>query len=479
MMTERRKPASRETEWWPVRPRIVMAMCVLALVSVMPAIAQEQTVTLAQCVEQALSAGPDIRISKATLGIAQTQYTAAAAANNLGLNGSLAANRSPATTGYSPYGTALQGVTLDTFQGSLSLSAPFSTAVSLSASHSITEASSPQQITTVSLGANTTVWDGYPGGQALATVQQAALALQGTQSSESSNQKNIIYQVKQAYYTLLGQQRQISILQQTLAQRQEEMKKTQALYDAQSANQIDLKQAQVNQVQAQLDLAKAQDTLEVNREQLSAVAGWPLDKVYAVAETQDLQVPALSVEDAVKTALANREDLRQLQLSLKSGEVSLALKKAQASPAVSLNTGVNVTEDWTASANQFAIKAGVSVQSPIIDPGSIGAEIQQAALQNDKLRIQQDQLAENIATSVKSAVYTLRDLLARVDLAAQSLDLAQSQYDLTRLQFDSGVSSNLDVLTASVALTTAQVNLAAARSAAQLAVLALQNAMGN
>ncbi len=121
----------------------------------------------------------------------------------------------------------------------------------------------------------------------------------------------------------------------------------------------------------------------------------------------------------------------------------------------------------------------MSVKAPVIDPGSIRGLVEQASFQNEKLRVQQDQLVATIKTSVKSAAYALRDLQARADLAAQSLDLAQSQYDLTKLQFDSGVSSNLDVLTASVALTTAQVNLAAARSAAQLGVLALQNAMGN
>ncbi len=281
-----------------------------------PAAAQAtgEVVTLAQCVEQVMASGPDMKISAATLSAARAQYVQAAAANGVGLNGTLSANRSPTTTGY------LQGVpvqsSLDTFQAGLDLNAPLSTAVSLSASHSITEESSPHQVTTVSVGANTTLWDGYPGGQALGAAQEAALALQVTQSSESANQKNAIYQVKQDYYTLLGQQGQIGILQQTLTQRQEELKKTQALIDAESASQIDLKQAQVNLVQAQLDLAKAQDTLEVDREQLSAVMGWPLDRVYTVAEVQGLQAPSVSVEDAVKTALANRQDLRQIQLNL-------------------------------------------------------------------------------------------------------------------------------------------------------------------
>jgi outer membrane protein TolC len=180
----------------------------------------------------------------------------------------------------------------------------------------------------------------------------------------------------------------------------------------------------------------------------------------------------------MKTAIANREDFRQIQLSLLSSDVSLALKKALAGPTVSVSTGVSWMQDWTTSNNRTTWHAGVSVQAPVIDAGSLGAQVREATLQKEKLRVQQGQLASAIATSVKSAVYTLQDLLSRVELARQSLDLAQVQYELDEAQFANGVISHLDVLTASVALTTARVNMAAAQSSAQLGVLALQSAMG-
>jgi outer membrane protein len=120
----------------------------------------------------------------------------------------------------------------------------------------------------------------------------------------------------------------------------------------------------------------------------------------------------------------------------------------------------------------------VNVAAPIYDAGSIDAQVRQAAMQKDSYTLQQQQLASSIATDVKNALYSLRDLIGRVELAQESLGLAQSQYDLASLQYDSGVNSNLDVLTASVALTTARVNEGKARSDAQLGVLALQNTMG-
>jgi outer membrane protein len=466
-------------------PRGSLALGILVLIVVFflaPAYAgfaqSEPVVTLEQCVTQAGATGPDMKLSAANLAIAQAQYATAAAANAFGLDGTASANHQGA-----PYNTRILSagsttVAQDSAQAGATVTLPLSTSLGVSAGHTITEESSPDQITAVSLSLNTTVWDGYAGGSKRAAVQQAALSLQVTQSSEDANRKTIIYSVKQAYYTLLGQQQQLGIFTKTLTQREQEMKKTQALLGAQSASQIDLKQAQVNLMQAQLDLAKAQRGVEVTREQLSALIGWPLDRTYSVAEVTDVPVPATDVNQAVSTALAQRNDFKQLALNLSSGRIALALAKGQATPTVKATGSVTYSRDWLFQTDRATWSAGLSVAAPIVDAGSNAAQVEQAAQANGKLQVQQAQLAASIATSVKNALYNVTDLTARVELAKQSLDLAQAQYDLTQLQFDTGVSSNLDVLTASVALTTAQVALATARNSAQLAVLALQSVMG-
>jgi outer membrane protein TolC len=440
--------------------------------------APAQVMTLSQLVDQALSGGPGILISKATVAIAQAQYTQAASANSLGLTGNASATHQGA-----PYDTRLLALgqsafAQDTGQLGLALTAPRSTSVNVSAGHTLTEATPLAHSSNLSVSASTNLWDGYPGGSNLAATRKAALSLQGTQSTEETNRKTIIYQVKQAYYTLLAAQRQLAIFQDTLAQRQQESVKTQALLDAHSANQIDLKQAQVNQKQAELDLSLAQGSLEVDREKLSGLVGWPLDKAYAVAEVGDLPLQGLEVGAAITRALSERSDMRQLVLSQASTEIDLALSKGKATPAVKASSGLTYTHDWSRSTDVYSWNAGLNVASPIYDAGSIDAQIKQAASQKDSYTLQQRQLASSIATDVKNALYSLRDLIGRVELAQASLDLAQNQYDLASLQYNSGVNSNLDVLTASVALTTARVNEAKARSDAQLGLLALQNVMG-
>jgi outer membrane protein TolC len=442
--------------------------------------AAPETITLTQFVDQALAAGPDITLANAALGIAQAAYISSVAPNALGLKGTLSANQQSPLLYTFPNSAASPAPTGNaTANAGLTVSGPFGLSVDLSATQSIPE--DPNVAPTSQFGVNASLfpWDGYPGGSSLANTRQAALTFQGAQLTQDSKKKSTVYSVKQSYYTLLAQQRQLRILQSTLAQRQEEMKKTQALFDAQSANQIDLKQAQVNQRQAELDLLKAQDDLGVTREKLSALVGWPVDKEYVVAEVQDLPVPDLQLADAVKTALAQRADMKQLQLDAAAAQIALELKRGQTTPTLKVTGGVSWTRDWGRPSDSVSASAGVTVSAPVIDGGAGAAAVRQAELNAQSNSVSQAQLAASIATEIKNDLSSLRDLVARVELAQENLDLAQAQYDLTKVQFDSGVKANLDVLTASVALTTAQVSLAKARADAQLGVLALQDALGN
>jgi outer membrane protein len=331
----------------------------------------------------------------------------------------------------------------------------------------------------VSLTAKSTLWDGYPGGKGRAEVQKAQITLRGARVKDEANRKTIAYNVKQAYYTMLSTQLQLSVLQDTLAQRQQELARTQAQFDLGNATKIDLKQAQVNLRSAELDLSTAQKSLAVLRERLSALVGWPLDRQYAAAEVPDLPVPGLDIPQAIRTALGQRADLRKFELDRASDQLDLTLKKSQVSPTVSANGSYSWTRDWTTGEDSSDWSAGLQVSVPILDSGLTKAQVQQARLEIESLQIQEQKLAASITTDVKNAVYDVQNLLAASTLAAGNLDLAKDQYELATTQYDSGVLSTLDLLTASVALTTAQVNLAKSRSDVQLGVLALQNAMGD
>jgi outer membrane protein TolC len=437
-----------------------------------------ETVSLAQVLEAALGQGPDIRQSELQKEISRLQYDQAKARDGLSLKGTAGANRadvladSRSETPWNP-----RTKPSDTAQASLGLAFPLTT-VSVDANHRITETDPLAQSTSLSLSISRTIWDGYPGGQARASVQQAEIAMQSRALASESDRRDIALKVSQAYYAVLSAQRTLGLRQDAVGQREEELKKTQALYESGTAAAVELKQAEINLGTARLDLDSAGSSLRTARVKLSNLAGWPADRDYDVAEAEDPAVPSLDLAALVQTALSRRADLKQAALTVRTGEISLALKKAQSSPTISASGGATLSHAWDAKTDLATWSLGLQGSLPIVDAGLAAAQTAEAAKQNEISRLQQVSLAASIAASVEEAAASVRDLKGRVEIARASLQVAEMKSQLAVLQFQQGTGSQLDVLTASVNLSSARASLEKAGSDAQVAVLQLQNAIG-
>lgn len=437
-----------------------------------------ETVTLAQTIQAALLAGPDAKLAGLGLDAARAQYDQAVAKSRPTLDGSADLGHSPpASTGPGTFGS-------DSLQAGLSFALPKSmTNGSLSASHRITESTPIDNATGVSLEVNQTIWDGYgspiDGGRNAASLKQSGITMQVKELSAESSRQDIVSKIKQAYYALLSAQHEVAARRDALSQQQAQYTRTKALADSQLATSLELRQADINVRSAVLDLTAAEAALVASRRALSLAAGWPGDRVYAVAEAPDPVAPVLDIAALVATAMEKRVDVRQQKLNDESAAITLALRKAALSPTLNASGGFSLDMDWNpATPLRTDWSVSLNAQIPITDAGLTAAQVRETEIANETSRVQASQLAETITTEVTAAVTDLKDLLARVDLAAERRELAAAQRDLAQARLDQGVGSTLDLLAALVALTNADVSLSKARSDVQLGILRLQDAIG-
>ncbi len=440
-------------------------------------------VTLEECVAAAKSGAPGLKLAGIALDSARAALRQVQGANALTLG---------ATTGYSHQGdvpgvsqaaaasagSALPGGTGENIQAGLSLAGP-ATSVDLTGQHAIADESPVSQATTVSLSGSQTVFDGYPGGRASAAVRAADYTYQVAQVTYDSSLKSLVYQVKQAYYTLLGDQSTVQVREATVKQASDNVNYVQGLFGVQRATKLDVLQVQFTLNQAQLDLRSAENAVETDRKKLSLAIGWPLDKQYQVAEIAAPAVPSADPTAALTTAFENRPELRTLALNRASADVSLKLQKSQYSPVVSLTGSLDVGQNWTTNVNSGTFSAGVKIAlPPIYDAGQQSAKVQQASDQVSSFAVQDGQQRQSITIDVQSALFGVNDAQNRLDLAQLNVQQAQGQYDLEKARYAVGLRTTLDVLTAFSTLTTAQVGLVQARSNYALAILNLSNVMG-
>ena len=154
-----------------------------------------------------------------------------------------------------------------TISGSLVLSGP-STSLSLIGDQLLASVPPIGNYSQTVLGLNLaqTVWDGYPGGIAKATVQQGFLGLRNAELAADANQTTLLYQIKQAYYAMLSAQRNLAVFAQNLELQKSALEQEQTLYDLQQAEDVDLQTAKINEKSAEIDQRGGQQRLGLREE---------------------------------------------------------------------------------------------------------------------------------------------------------------------------------------------------------------------
>ncbi len=471
--------------------RLVTAL----LVIVAPALcvfAQESlpVITLQQILDAALANGDNYRILQGNLAVVRAQHAENISRNSLGLsasasagynaalydNGSLLSSKSTslgatsATQG-GAVGLGLAGPLTSVNLNVNPLSPPFGNTANLGNG-------AGDIMTGVDLSVSQFVWNGYPGGPTQATVDKSFLNLQGQELSTESGRLNLIYQVKQAYFAMFTAIQDLDSKRQILRQQNALLDQITAIYNMQQASAVDLKTAQINAHSADIDVRTAEHTLRLARIRLAILAAMPTDRQFTVAQPQEEQVPARSLNEAVSLALSRRVDLRLIELSRRSNAVDLVVARGMASPTVSVIGGVDMIIDNTANTYAGLANAGVKIAMPVLDAGAAQNLVDQSTRLDGVYQVQMSQLQKSITADVQDAWESMQLAREKVDLAQQAAENDDLLVDVYKVQSRNGTASTQDLLTASVNAANAHSAYVQAQSAAQLAVLQLLNVMG-
>lgn len=444
-----------------------------------PAPESAPALSLDDCLAASLVAAPGLKSAKLTLDTASAQITDTIGSNGLTLGES---------AGYFyqwPIGTASSASTSSSALGAngnnvkagLSLTGP---STSLGVSVQPEFPTTGGIATGLSASLSQVVYDGYPGGRPSGAVKQAQYSFQIAQVAYGATLESLSYQVKKDYYTLLGDQKSLIAKDATVKAAEIELSQMQGYLTAGRATNLDVLQFQVALRQAQLDLRSQQNTIDTDRKKLSLDVGWPLDKAYSISDVPSPGLPSLDPKQALETAYASRPELKTFDLDLAFANIDLSLQKSQFSPAVSVNGALSLAQDLSPDTlNGGTISLGATIALPPIYDGKQQASlVRQKANAIENYGVLREQERQSITIAVQNDLFSVKDASDRLDLAKETLDEDQGLYDLQRAKFRAGTASSVDVMTAFSNLAAAQVGLETAKSTYNLAILALNNDMG-
>ena len=167
--------------------------------------------------------------------------------------------------------------------------------------------------------------------------------------------------------------------------------------------------------------------------------------------------PQPEVTLSIEAALGERQEWKALESQIKAAEYQK--KASQDSRLPALRFDGNFAYVGTSSSTTLPTYTyQASVNLPLFTGGRIHAEIVRGDLEIRKLEQQRDDLRNQIALDVKTALLNLQSARNEVQVANLGVQLSKEEVDQARDRFKAGVANNIEVIQAQDSLSRANDN---------------------
>jgi outer membrane protein len=292
--------------------------------------------------------------------------------------------------------------------------------------------------------------------------QAARETANASKSDSLSTREQVILLVVSQY---IGTLRAVANVQAS----QSRVELAQALYDQAADVQkegvgtgIDTLRANVELQNEKQRLLEAQADRDTSLFGLSRLLNLDPRQVIELADSLSFfDTPQPEVVASIDSALAERQEWKSMQEQLKAAGLQKKASSESRLPRLDFNGNwAYLGGSSTTGIPTYNYEAAVTV--PLFTGGRIHAEVVRADLEIQKLQQQEDDLRNQIALDVKTALLNLDSARSQVTVANLGMQLSKEEVDQARDRFRAGVANNIEVIQAQDSLARANDNQIAA-----------------
>ncbi|HMB51747.1 MAG TPA: TolC family protein, partial [Thermoanaerobaculia bacterium] len=298
------------------------------------------------------------------------------------------------------------------------------------------------------------------------------LAVDAADAGVADRRIAIALAARLAYYEALLAAEQVEVQRQALAQAEDRLGQVDALFEAGTAAEFDVLTARVEVDNIRPDLIDAENRRRLSAQRLKRVVGLPpATEVELTADFVPLAPPP-TLDEAVEEALTARGDLEALRLTAEAQEQRVQRERRSNLPSVRFlaelrrqaSSDEALPDDLVQSSN-----AQVRVTVPLFQGGARKARVEQerAALDTNRLRLQQR--VEDVRLEVQEALLALDGARQAIEASEANVERAGRALEIAGVRFVNGLSTQVELNDAELAVTRARSNFAAARWAYSVA----------
>lgn len=305
----------------------------------------------------------------------------------------------------------------------------------------------------------------------------ASLGLKSKEESAKRAQETVFLHVSRAYYGLiLARENQHAVsaaIESALSHRDN----AKATFDEGLINRADYLSAEVRLAELEEQLITANHQIANASDALKFIVG--LEDDAFIVPTDSLE-PTRNIKDKINidNLKSTRSDLRAVELQTKAASRNLWMQRSGWVPHLNAFGTIewDASEAFRKDASHWAI--GFQLQWNLFEGFGKFGRSQQAAAQKEKAEVRYRQAKEQAKMQVRKAQRTVQSAEERIKVGRSAVEQAQESLRIAEERFGRGLERTSDLLDKEVALTNAKLRTLQAKHDLNVALSALDYALG-
>ena len=328
-----------------------------------------------------------------------------------------------------------------------------------------------------SLGLNSSITI-YNGGLLNLNKERASLLVESSKYQTESVINDISLMVVNYYLNVMLSRELLEIAEGNLSIMEQQLDRSQKLFDAGSIARADLVQAEANVAQEKKNLADAKIEVEralFNLATLLQLPDYREFDVEIVNVPDDISLGLYDLEEVVQTAYAQQPAVKKAETDLEVATTDIEIAETGFKPTITgtYNLGTNYaeyfnkgleTEAWLSQWHDNITNVfGLSVNIPIFEKFNNKLNVQKAKISESLAQHTKEQQKQIIRENVQEAYFNANSSYQAFEAAKESVRSSEISADFAQRSFEAGKINIYDLNIAQNNLVTAQSQMAQAK----------------
>lgn len=282
-------------------------------------------------------------------------------------------------------------------------------------------------------------------------VDSAEYRLLAANLVQNRTLQDVVFQVEQAYYRLIGLDALLKASELSLANVKTAYEAANKRRESGLATVADVYRVETQVAQAQLNLTRSRGELEKARGLLAATVGLPVNgalKVQPLSSPPQIREITASMADLLDRAKAARSDLVAAEAQARAARASANATAKAGLPSLEITGGAGRTtyQDNRPIVNNYIV--GLNLRIPLFSGFRDTYSVRQAEAQAAQAEAARDALYQQTELDVWQSYYDLQTAAGGISSTEAQLKSAEQTAQATLARYQAGFGSILDLITA-------------------------------